>query len=151
VSALTALRSCCDAFEAISKSAIAYTTPVQDVEPAFRLFSFRQNRPGDVAELLKIETICWRTEAGVKAWAFADSGLPEQYRRILGLIHRRTDFESIRAAISGSYSDVQIFAWLDELDTLGFIETDRSSGVLNTELTIQMHQWFRYRAAARAH
>ena len=167
-SSLTALRSCCDAFEAISQSAIALTRPLifqgrsgigasdgpiliaESAQPSW--FGPRKDvdsfRSHDMTEMLKIEAIYYRTEAGVKAWACADSGLPKHYRQILGQICGPTDIESIRAAIGSGYSDVEIFTWLDELDTLGFIETDRSFGIFDTALTIRMNQWFRDREAA---
>ena len=68
------------------------------------------------------EAIYWRTHAGLRAWACADSGLPAHYRRVLGAIHAPTNVAAIGAAVSAS-SERELLGWLDELDTLGFIQT----------------------------
>jgi hypothetical protein len=72
------------------------------------------------------EAIYWRTHAGLRAWACTDSGLPAHYRMLLGAIHGPNDVAAIRSAVSGC-SDRELLAWLDELDTLGFIQTGRAA------------------------
>jgi hypothetical protein len=62
-----------------------------------------------------------RTDAGFKAWESPDSGLPAGYRQILGVISTEINARNIRQAMRG-HSDRQVSDWLDELDTLGFIE-----------------------------
>jgi hypothetical protein len=68
------------------------------------------------------ETLYWRTYAGLRAWMCADSGLPQHYRRILGAMHCPVTVEVLRKAL-GACPARQLAAWLDELDTLGFIQT----------------------------
>lgn len=62
------------------------------------------------------------TETGLKAWRSPHSGLPAQYRSILGLIQTETPSDAILAGLS-HYTDKQILDWLAELETLGFIES----------------------------
>jgi hypothetical protein len=72
--------------------------------------------------MTRIETLYWRTHAGLQAWICADSGLPPHYRRILGAMQCPVTVEALRRAL-GACSTRQLAAWLDELETLGFIET----------------------------
>jgi len=72
------------------------------------------------------QAIYWRTHAGLRVWACADSGLPAHYRKVLGAIHAPTSVAAIRAAV-GASSDRELFGWLEELDTLGFIQTGRAA------------------------
>jgi hypothetical protein len=67
-------------------------------------------------------SIYQRTEAGLRAWRSPRSGLPAQYRSILGLIQTETHSDAILAGL-GHYTDQQILDWLAELETLGFIES----------------------------
>jgi hypothetical protein len=78
-------------------------------------------RPGG-ATIPPDMSIYQRTEAGLKAWRSPRSGLPAQYRSILGLIQTETHSDAILAGL-GHYTDKQILDWLAELETLGFIES----------------------------
>ncbi|MGH8668913.1 MAG: hypothetical protein ACREUH_06725 [Burkholderiales bacterium] len=62
-----------------------------------------------------------RTEAGRKAWESQQSGLPAAYRRILGLMHAAAYSDEVLGAMQ-EFSARQVLDWLDELDTLGFVE-----------------------------
>lgn len=62
-----------------------------------------------------------RTETGRKAWASLQSGLPAAYRRILGLIHNATYCDEVLSGMPDCAAR-QVRAWLDELETLCFIE-----------------------------
>ena len=72
------------------------------------------------------ETLYWRTHAGLRAWSAHDSGLPAHDRRILGAMHGPAPVEVLRQAMSGC-AERELCAWLDELDTLGFIQTGRAA------------------------
>jgi hypothetical protein len=72
------------------------------------------------------EALYWRTHAGLRAWACADSGLPAHYRRILAALHGPATVEHLMKAI-GCASESELQAWLDELDTLGFVQTGRAA------------------------
>jgi hypothetical protein len=50
----------------------------------------------------------------------------------LGAMHGPTAVEVLKNAIS-EYSDREFLAWLDELDTLGFIQTDRAAAAYYLE------------------
>ena len=67
------------------------------------------------------EAVYWLTDAGVRAVGSSDSGLPRHYRRILAAIHGPSDVSAIRAAV-GCDGPI-LAAWLDQLDTLGFVQT----------------------------
>jgi len=71
----------------------------------------------------RVERIYRRTAAGLNALQSQDSGLPAEYRRILGLIETETHSELLRTSLR-RYSEKQVFDWLDELQTLGFIEAE---------------------------
>jgi hypothetical protein len=90
--------------------------------------------------MTKKQAIYWRTEAGLRAWACSASGLPRHYRTILGIIEGPTPVESIRAGIR-EHSEKDLFAWLDELDTLGFIETAHSAVATNAQLADRSVRW----------
>jgi hypothetical protein len=77
--------------------------------------------------MTRTETLYWRTHAGSRAWACADSGLPAHYRRILGAMHGPTSSEQLRKML-GESSEKQLAAWLDELYTLGFVRTAAAYG-----------------------
>ena len=70
----------------------------------------------------RTEAVYWLTHAGLFALRCADSGLPAHYRMILGAIQGPSDVSAIRAA-AGGFDERDLFAWLDELDTLGFVQT----------------------------
>jgi SOS-response transcriptional repressor LexA len=62
-----------------------------------------------------------RTAAGQRAWKSPGSGLPAHYRQIISLIGAKTSREEICKGM-GCHSTRQVQSWLDELQTLGFIE-----------------------------
>ncbi len=68
------------------------------------------------------EKIYRRTEAGRKAWESRNSGLPPAYRRILGLIHGTAHCDEVLSAMRDC-AGKQVHDWLDELETLCFIES----------------------------
>jgi len=76
---------------------------------------------GSMKRKCGIDRVYRRTDAGFKAWESPDSGLPAGYRRILSVISTESNARDIRHAMRG-HSDRQVSDWLDELDTLGFIE-----------------------------
>lgn len=49
-----------------------------------------------------------------------------QYRCILGLIAGDTHSD-IFSAVLACYSEKQVFGWLDELQTLGFVESESAT------------------------
>ena len=61
------------------------------------------------------------TKAGSKARASRRSGLPTHYREILELIRSVINDDEIHSALQ-SHPSRQVDNWLDELDTLGFID-----------------------------
>jgi DNA-binding PadR family transcriptional regulator len=66
------------------------------------------------------DRIYQRTDSGRKAWQDENSGLPPAYRGILGLIDHPTPSGEI---VNGMFPDSegQVLAWLDELESLGFV------------------------------
>ena len=62
-----------------------------------------------------------RTAQGQRAWESATSGLPAHYRRIIGLIGAQSPADKVFAGMQ-AYALRQVQDWLDELETLGFIE-----------------------------
>ncbi|HEY7241022.1 MAG TPA: hypothetical protein VH600_17755 [Burkholderiales bacterium] len=66
------------------------------------------------------EAVYWLTDIGLRA-ASRDSGLPQHYQRILAAIHGPSEVTAIRAAVGCDARRVD--AWLDELHTLGFVQT----------------------------
>ncbi len=67
-----------------------------------------------------------RTDTGYKAWASDKSGLPVPYRRILGIVERETDFRTLCARMA-PYEEREVEQWIDELETLGFVQCDSAS------------------------
>jgi hypothetical protein len=67
------------------------------------------------------EAVYWLTDAGQRALTCGDSGLPVHYRRILAAIHGPSEVTAIRATLG--CDGLSLVAWLDELDTLGFVQT----------------------------
>ena len=67
------------------------------------------------------EAVYWLTDLGLRALAARDSGLPPHYRRILAAIHGPSEVTAIRAAVGCEAR--RLDAWLDELHTLGFVQT----------------------------
>jgi hypothetical protein len=78
------------------------------------------------------EKLYWRTHAGFCAWSAPDSGLPGHYRRILGVLHSPLPVKVLRRRLGG-YSERELCAWLDELDTLGFVQTGRAAAAYYPE------------------
>jgi hypothetical protein len=68
--------------------------------------------------------LVWRSDSGQRAWECMNSGLPSHYRRILDLIASPTLVAALVSGL-GDYSAKQIQDWLDELETLCFIDTSR--------------------------
>jgi hypothetical protein len=62
-----------------------------------------------------------RTETGRKAWQSRNSGLPAAYRKILGLLRNAASADDILAGMRG-HPDKQVQDWLDELETLCFVD-----------------------------
>ena len=62
-----------------------------------------------------------RTASGQRACESATSGLPAHYRRIMHLIGRESPAEKVFAGMQ-AYAPRQVQDWLDELETLGFVE-----------------------------
>ncbi len=62
-----------------------------------------------------------QTDTGRKAWESLDSGLPPAYRRILDLVQGVAYSDEILAAMQDCCPR-QVQAWLDELETLCFVE-----------------------------
>ena len=69
-----------------------------------------------------------RTTQGQRAWESASSGLPAHYRRIMDLIgEAELSVDRIFAGMK-KYAPRQVQDWLDELETLGFIELRMEEG-----------------------
>jgi hypothetical protein len=62
-----------------------------------------------------------QTDTGRKAWESGNSGLPPAYRRILGVVNGVAYSDEILGAMHDCCPK-QVQAWLDELETLCFIE-----------------------------
>ena len=72
--------------------------------------------------MTRVDKLYWRSEAGVRAWRCQDSGLPEPFRRILDAMQAPVALESLRKALTGT-PDRDLTALLEQLETLGFVET----------------------------
>jgi len=72
------------------------------------------------------EAVYWLTDAGQRALTCGDSGLPVHYRRILAAIHGPSEVAVIGAA-AGGRDERRLAAWLDELETLGFVQTSHAA------------------------
>jgi hypothetical protein len=68
--------------------------------------------------------LVWRSISGQRAWECNNSGLPLQYRRILDLVASPTPVATLVSRLR-DYSAKQVQDWLDELETLCFIDTSR--------------------------
>jgi hypothetical protein len=64
--------------------------------------------------------------AGQRAWESPNSGLPAHYRRIISLIAAKTSCEDIFKEMA-CHPTRQVQNWLDELQTLCFIELKRET------------------------
>lgn len=69
----------------------------------------------------RTDRIYRRTQAGVRALKSRNS-VPEWYRVVLKSIRGRTGSGAICAAV-GAYPEKQVRHWLEELETLGFVQT----------------------------
>jgi hypothetical protein len=82
----------------------------------------------DVAIVIGIRTtqaVYWLTDVGLRARASGGAGMPAHYRRILAAIDGPREVTAIRAAVGCDQRSLA--AWLDELDTLGFVQTSRAA------------------------
>jgi hypothetical protein len=75
--------------------------------------------PGDKV-INRTDRIYRRTQAGVRALKSRNS-VPEWYRVVLKSIRGKTGSGAICAAMR-SYPEKQVRYWLEELETLGFVE-----------------------------
>jgi hypothetical protein len=63
-----------------------------------------------------------RTPSGRRAWLSEYSGLPLAYRRILALMDHPSPSCDLVACLS-DYDEAQVWTWLDELESLCFVES----------------------------
>jgi hypothetical protein len=68
--------------------------------------------------------IIWRTETGQRAWQSPKSGLPAGYRRILDLVAEPTEVTKVVVRLR-EYPPKQVEDWIDELETLCFVDASR--------------------------
>lgn len=78
--------------------------------------------PGEYASMATPALIYRRTEAGRKAWDTQNTGVPLEYRRVLGAIEADVHCDSLRATL-GRYSEAELFELLAELELRGLIES----------------------------
>ena len=83
----------------------------------------------------RTERIYRLTEAGLKAYESGSSGLPGHLRSILGLIETDTHSDFVRASLRRRYSEKQIFDGLDELVSVGFLESESASAKHDLDFT----------------
>jgi len=76
----------------------------------------------EASKMAKRERIYQCSETGRKALESQNSGLPAAYRDILGLIHGTTHSDDVLSGMRG-HADRQVRDWLDELETLCFVES----------------------------
>jgi hypothetical protein len=76
-----------------------------------------------------------RTEAGRAACEDHNSGLPAQYRAILGVIDTDTHSDVLRGLLCRRYSETQIVEWVAELLTLGFVQSVPETAEHGTDFT----------------
>lgn len=81
-----------------------------------------------------MERVYQRTKIGFAAWADSKSGLSLPFRRILSLIEDDTHFAVIRAGM-GACRDDQLAGWLDQLETLGFIQSEGAANDCDLDFT----------------
>lgn len=82
----------------------------------------------------RMERIYRRTHEGLRAWENQNSGLRTEYRRILALIEGDTHSDVVRTSLS-RYPDKQIYDWLEELQTLGFVESESVTAERDLDFT----------------
>ena len=81
------------------------------------------------------ERIYRRTEGGVRAYESESSSLLEHHRCILGLIETETHADLIRTTLRRRYPESKICDWLDELQTMGFLESEPVSARHDLDFT----------------
>ena len=105
---------------------IGRTYPRHDLGPAFvipdapgRLIFARR----DVAQRLPgiLAWLCGLVCLALTEERLGELGLPRHYRRVLAAMHGPSEVAAIRAAVGCDARSLA--AWLDELDTLGFVQT----------------------------
>jgi len=77
------------------------------------------------------DKIYWRTCEGLLAWRIQDPAVPVEMRNILALLIDELRPDAIRARLR-RYSDAEIDAWLDKLESLHLLESKpdaRESGI----------------------
>jgi hypothetical protein len=82
----------------------------------------------DIAIVIAIRTtqaVYWLSDVGRRARASGGAGMPAHYRRILAAIDGPREVAAIRAAVG--CDERSLAAWLDELDTLGFVQTSHAA------------------------
>jgi hypothetical protein len=79
------------------------------------------------------ERIYRRTEAGRKAWDTQNPGVPLEYRRILGLIPAEAKFDSLRARLP--YSETELVEILAELEQLGLLASEEDFTATDLDFT----------------
>jgi len=83
----------------------------------------------------KTEWIYRLTESGLKAYDSETSGLPSHLRSILALIETDTHSDVVRTHLRRRYAEKQIFAGLDALVTMGFLESEPASAKHDLDFT----------------
>jgi len=71
------------------------------------------------------QPVYWLTDVGLRSRASGGAGMPAHYRRILAAIDGPREVTAIRAAVGCDARSLA--AWLDELDTLGFVQTSHAA------------------------
>jgi len=82
----------------------------------------------DIAIVIAIRTtqaVYWLTDVGLRARASGGAGMPAHYRGILAAIDGPREVAAIRSAVG--CDERSLAAWLDELDTLGFVQTSHAA------------------------
>ena len=85
--------------------------------------------------MAKSERIYRRTQAGCEAFASSHLGLSERLRAILALIESDTHSELVRRTLRRRYGETQISEGLNELEALGFLETEAASAQHDLDFT----------------
>lgn len=75
-----------------------------------------------------------RTTAGSRAWESSASGLSLPFRRILSLIESDTHFSVVQTGM-GSLRAEQLAYWLEQLQTLGFVESTGATAESDLDFT----------------
>ena len=83
----------------------------------------------------KTERIYRRTEEGVRAYESPSRTLPTHHRSILGLIESDTHSDLIRTTLRRRYPEEKIREWLEELQVLGFLESEPVTATHDLDFT----------------